>query len=204
MSWFHPQRLRTAWKKYEGFHKINTTVYYPGHFHFGQATSDWAYCFLLPQKEKRSKLKRKKKRKAIIKSKFGTKQKKEIANSNYFVWKYFGKVTNKAGNSKYFSVIYDSAKWKQCWNALPCLITDSFMAIPRFAIVLLYLWKLNIFWESWFVFLKICFHNTENENSLIIKKHFHKLFYFTLLNWTAFCFQETPVNLYHCSLYMIS
>lgn len=70
------------------------------------------------------------KKEAIIRNKSGTKSKNKIANSGYFVWIYFGKIGNETDNSNYFSVIDDFAKWKQCWNALPCLITDSLMPVP--------------------------------------------------------------------------
>lgn len=107
-------------------------IYCPGSFlrSFWIGKIRWRLMLFISPKRKHLNSK-----KAIIRNKSGTKLKNKIANSGYFVWIYFGKIENKADNSNYFSVIDDFAKWKQGWNALSCLITDSLMTIPWFSTV---------------------------------------------------------------------
>lgn len=127
-------------------------------------------------------------KKAIIRNKSGTKLKNKIANSGNFVWIHFRKIENQTDNSNYFSVIDGTVKWKQCWNALSCLITDSLMPVPWFSTVSLCFTK-GIFLRKYIFFSFICFRNTANENALHTKS-FSQTAPKVYSNWTALFYKK--------------
>lgn len=176
-----PEALNSLQENEKG--SMRKIIYYPGSFLRSFWIGKRRLSIMIFISPKRKHLNSKK---AIIRNKSGTKSKNKIANSGYFVWIYFGKIENKADNSSYFSVIDDFAKWKQGWNALSCLITDSLMTTPWFSSFIVSL-KKNIFSQSIFAFLLFASIILQMKIPSV-QSYFHKPLQWCISNWTVFCF----------------